>query len=118
MLWPMIRSTRDHFFKKRFSKLNFLKTASVTIIANNEKMKMKKSHLSMTYTFPLQIFLKIDPSAQFFGNFILPPKPPPPPLTSPQSFKKKSWTWRRVENYVYSSKNLIFDSFLYSCQSI
>ena len=46
----MIRSSRDHiFFKKIFSKLDFLKTVLVTIIANSEKMKMKKSYLAMTF---------------------------------------------------------------------
>ena len=45
----MIRSTRDHFFLKRSSKLDFLKTVLVTIIANSEKMKMKKSQLPMTF---------------------------------------------------------------------
>ena len=47
----MITSTRDHFFKKRFSKLDFLKTALVTITANSEKMKMKKLQLLLTFTF-------------------------------------------------------------------
>ena len=45
----MIRSTRDHFFLKRSSKLDFLKTVLVTIIGNSEKMKMKKSQLPMTF---------------------------------------------------------------------
>ena len=38
----MIRSGKDHFFKKIFSKLDFLRTVLVTIMANSEKMKMKK----------------------------------------------------------------------------
>ena len=38
----MIRSVKDHFFKKIFSKLDFLRTVLVTIMANSEKMKMKK----------------------------------------------------------------------------
>ena len=45
MIWPMIRSSRDHFFKKDFLNLTVL----TTIIANSEKMEMKKSHLSMTF---------------------------------------------------------------------
>ena len=106
----MIRSARGDLFKKRFSKLDFLKTVLVIIIANSDKMKMKKSHLPMTFAFPLpspfwfppQIFLKFAPSTQFFGNFISP-------------FKKRGETGRELENYVYSSKNLynisIFDSF-------
>ena len=49
----MIRSSRDHFSEKRFSKLDFLKTVLVTIIANSEKKKMKKSHLPMTFAFLL-----------------------------------------------------------------
>ena len=31
-------------FEKRFPKLDFLKAVSVTMIANSEKMKIKKSH--------------------------------------------------------------------------
>ena len=42
----MIRGTRDHFFKKRFSKLDFLKAVSVIIVFNSA------------------------PPTQFFGNFI------------------------------------------------
>ena len=72
MIWPMIRSSRDHFFKKDFLNLTVL----TTIIANSEKMKMKKSYLSMTFSFPLpspfwsptQIFYKIATPTQFFGN--------------------------------------------------
>ena len=87
-LRSMIRSTRDHLFYKRFSKLEFLKTVSVIIIANSEKIKMKKSHLFMTFAFPLptpfwfpqQIFLKIAFTAQFFGNFIF-------------LLQRKGWDW-------------------------
>ena len=45
MTWPMLRGTRDHFFKKIFPKIDFVKTVSVTIIANSKKMKMKKNHI-------------------------------------------------------------------------
>ena len=38
----MLRGTRYHFFKKIFPKIDFVKTVSVTIIANSKKMKMKK----------------------------------------------------------------------------
>ena len=50
MIWSMVRSTRDHFF---FLKKKILKTVSVTIIANSEKMRMKKIRLSMAFAFPL-----------------------------------------------------------------
>lgn len=40
----MFRITTDHFFKKRFPKLDFLNGMSVTMIANSKKMKLKKSH--------------------------------------------------------------------------
>ena len=40
----MLRSTRGNFFKKRFPKLDFLKTVSVPMIANSEKIKRKKFH--------------------------------------------------------------------------
>ena len=78
MMWPMLRSTRDHFFQKRFPKLNFLKTVSVTIITNREKMKVKKSHPLYNFCISsflalllLQIdFLKNCSTTQFFGNFI------------------------------------------------
>ena len=68
----MIRSTRDHFSKKRFSKLDFLKTVLVSIIANSEKTKMKTSHLPMIFEFPLPFplvshtdFFKIVPLPNF-----------------------------------------------------
>ena len=68
MIWPMLRGTRYHFFKKMFPKIDFVKTVSVTIIANSKKMKMKKkSHphtnfafpLVSRFWFPLQIFKKL-----------------------------------------------------------
>ena len=112
MIWPMIRGRRDHFFKKRFSKLDFLKAVSVIIVANSEKMKMKKSHLSMTFAFPLpspfsptDFFKNCSPYSVFRKFHSLP-------------FKKRTGTWRGEENYVYLFKILIFDSFLCSCWSI
>ena len=42
-----------HFKKKISSKLDFLKTALVTIITNGGKMKMEKSQLSMNFAFAL-----------------------------------------------------------------
>ena len=36
------RCARDHFFKKTFPRLDFLKVVLVTKIANSEKMKVKK----------------------------------------------------------------------------
>ena len=36
-----LRSSRTHFFKENFSKLNLTKTVTVTMIANSEKMKKK-----------------------------------------------------------------------------
>ena len=54
MISPMLRSTRvNSFFKKNLPELNFLKAVSVTMIANSEKMKMKKYHLSTTFALPL-----------------------------------------------------------------
>ena len=70
MIWKMITSTREHFFKKRFSKLDFLKTALVTITANSEKRKWK-NHNSFwplhSSTFPLFLIGFLYP---FFENFI------------------------------------------------
>ena len=107
MIWLIIRSTRDHFFKNFFSKLDFLGTVSVTIIANSEKMKMKISHLSITFTFPL-------PSP--FSPYKCFKKLPPPPSSPPSysifwNFHLPSSDLEGIENYVYSSKNLIFDFF-------
>ena len=45
MIWLILRSARDNFSKISFPNLDFLKAVSVTMIANSEKMKMKKSHL-------------------------------------------------------------------------
>ena len=58
----MIRSTRDHFSKNFFSKLDFLKTVPVTIIATSEKNENGEiSSLYMTFAFPLPVlnFLEI-----------------------------------------------------------
>ena len=49
----MVRSTTDHILKKRFPKLDFLEAVSVTIIANSDKMEMKKSHSPLR---PLHFF--------------------------------------------------------------
>ena len=49
--------------------------------------------LTSPFWFSLQIFSKIAPPTQFFGNFI-------------SLFKKGGGTRIRAENYVYSSKNL------------
>lgn len=38
----MLRSTKGHFFKKGFLKLNFLKAVPVPMIANSEKIIMEK----------------------------------------------------------------------------
>ena len=105
MVQPMIGSNRDHFFKKRISKPDFLKTVLVTTVAN--------SHITPPYglcissAFPLLIyhthpFKKIASPTQFWQNFIFP-------------FKKKGWDWESVENYVYSSKNLYNNIWLFLC---
>ena len=52
----MIRSTRDHFSKNFFSKLDFLKTVPVTIIATSEKNENGEiSSLYMTFAFLLPV---------------------------------------------------------------
>ena len=68
-------------FKKRFSKVDFLKAVSVTMTTNSEQIKMKKSdHLykcnfSLPSPFALMIFKKVGPRpTQFFGIFIPPSK--------------------------------------------
>ena len=76
----MPRSSRNHFLKKGFPKLDFLIAVSVTMIANSEKMKMKKSYppyelcisSPLPFWFPPPKFLKIIPPTQFFENFIFP----------------------------------------------
>ena len=40
-------------YLKIFPKLDFLKAVLGTIIANSDKIKMKKSHLPMNFAFPL-----------------------------------------------------------------
>ena len=100
MIWPILRSIRDHFFKKGFRKLDFSKIVSIKIIADSEKMRMKKSHppstfafpLPCTFWFPIQVFLKIAPPTHFLEISFLP-------------FKKGGGRGGG-ENYVYSSKNL------------
>ena len=57
---------REQFFsQKSFPRLDFLKAVSVTMIANSEKMKMKKSHptISVSPTDFLKNFLP-----EFFGK--------------------------------------------------
>ena len=74
MIRSKLRCARDHFFKKTFPRLDFLKVVLVTKIANSEKMKVKKFRppydlcISSPSLFS-QIFLKIAPSIQFFGIF-------------------------------------------------
>ena len=76
------------FFKISFLNLDFLKSVSVTMIANSENMKIKKSHLILvSHTDFLKKFLL---PTQFFGNFIL-------------LFKKRSG---RGQKTVFSTKNL------------
>ena len=73
MVQPMVTSNRDPFFKKRFSKPDFLKTVLVTIIGN--------SHITPPYgfcissAFPVLIshtylFKKTACPTQFCRNFI------------------------------------------------
>ena len=96
------------FFEKRFLKVDFLKLVSVTMIANSEERKMKKSHSPynfcifspLPFWFPLQIFWKIVLPTQFFGNFISP-------------LQKRGGRW--VGNYVCSSKNLRNNILPYMC---
>ena len=46
MIWPIFLEVLGRTFSKiTFPNLYFLKGVSVTMIANKEKMKMKKSHL-------------------------------------------------------------------------
>ena len=60
----MIRSTRDQFFLKKISKLDFLKTVSVTIIAENENKKISSPYdLYIFSVFPLLVF-----PTNFFKN--------------------------------------------------
>ena len=64
MIWPMLRSTCDHYLKKIFSKLDFLKTVSVTMTANSEQILYFFSPLS----FCRDDFLRNwTPPTQFFG---------------------------------------------------
>ena len=78
-------------------------------MANKKKMKMKKSHLSMTFAFPLsssywfaqQKFLNIALTTYFFGNFI-------------SFLQNRGWDSQGIENYVYSSKNL-YNIWLFLC---
>ena len=57
----MLRITRDHFlYNKKFPKLVFLKAVSVTMIANSEKVKMKKTFpcydICISSSLPLLVF--------------------------------------------------------------
>ena len=61
MMWPIIRNTRDHFF----SKLDFLKTVSVTIIAKNRKSKNPISLWPLHFLCLLLLVSRTD----FFKNF-------------------------------------------------
>ena len=46
MIRPMLRGNRDHFFEKKlFPKLNLLKSVSVTMIVNSEKIKIQRNCL-------------------------------------------------------------------------
>ena len=86
------KTSRPFFFKKRFSKLDFLEAVSVTMTANSEEIKIKKSqHHYKFFIFSLlspDDFLKIgSPPTQFLLSFTPPPPPPPHPIPLP-SFKK------------------------------
>ena len=94
----MIRSARDHFFKKRFSELDFLKTVSVTIIAENENEKIPSPYDLYIFSAipilvsPTDFFKNCSPYPIFWiFNF--------PPL-------KRWWDWEGVKNYAYLSKTL------------
>ena len=99
MTWPMLRRTRDHFFKKRFPKLDFLKAVSFKTIVDSEKMRMKKSHPPYDLC---SFFPYLDSLTIFLKNFS------PYPIVWKLHFLSKK---QRVErgwlgNYVYSSTNL------------
>ena len=80
---------------------------AVTIIAENEN---EKSHLPITFafflpssfSFSLQIFLKIAPPTQFFGYFIF-------------SLQKNWMGLGGVENYVYTSEILCNNIWFFLC---
>ena len=46
MIRPMLRGNRDHILKKKIlPKLNLLKSVSVTMIVNSEKIKIQRNCL-------------------------------------------------------------------------
>ena len=50
MIWSILRSARDKFFlEKTFPKIDLLKAMSIIMIANSEKMKMKKSYSFLVF---------------------------------------------------------------------
>ena len=69
MIWLFLDVSGTIFSKKSFTKLDFLKAVSVTMIANSEKMKIEKipSHFGSPTDFlkkflPLPNFLENVPS--------------------------------------------------------
>ena len=71
MILSMFESIRGYLLKKRLPKLVFLKTVSFTMVANSEKMKMKKSHSPydlclFPFGFSNNFFRKLLPLPNFF----------------------------------------------------
>ena len=105
-------STRDYFFQKKFPKLYFLKVVSVVMIANSKNMKIKKSHPSYNFGFPL-------PSPFRFSHIFL--ESLPYPLFRKFHFtlwKKRVGRGRGIRNLCVSSKNLSNDIWLFSRASL
>ena len=93
-----LRSSRSHFFKESFSKLNLTKTVVVTMIANSEKMKKKYLKFFLERFYPKDVLRNCSCLTQFYGNFISPSK-----------------KVEALENYVCAVKNIWNNMTLFVC---